>query len=697
MKALKYFASALALVALFTSCEEEDKYVQAELPTTMEAYFPATTMTVSMEELTTGFDVEIARVNYDEAATATLTCTQPTGVNVPSTVSFAAGQEKTQFTVSVDQAAVGQGKTLSIELYVDTESKSPYANQRCVINLTTWSPEPPVTWEPIETEAVFRHNIIGMAFSTKEVSYDVYVEKRTDCEMYRIANAFTYFEKDGKEYHFPYYASGDETVPLDPVTWTIVDCSGQLVQQEVGKTIAKNAVWFPMQSTNNNWGYGDMVFCSLAYNLSTSAGPCTPESNPIGIYNPETKQIAFGQLGLNLADYGWFADQSTDPKGWATLYLDKNLMGTDFERDCAFSKLQDATLKSSILGDKWTVALHEGAPADEKKAEEYAEQFGQVIKVENAYVEGFPVYFCVDAEGKISVPEEYAYQAMGLSIAGFDLYLNIKKGEFANNSYSLLCEMVGADPAGVKADILYGEYTEVIDAETIGTASSIDEFVGDYVMVGETFEFNSQGQMTGNLIPFEIPVSMVKADDTTIKMTGVAAGALGSTYDDSLVWTFNGGYLQFTPQDMPDLTAGSNVYDVFATLCTSAGNLWNKSAAGVIFFDAGISSTGSIKFFNDPGNAQYNVEAEGFGIFGIVGGSYTIMADPCFNASMTPASDDARVEYVTKARFAPVTGKVITELTRKSGEREYFVNGQKATAKTNNRQLVGVRTDFVTL
>ncbi|MBQ2019478.1 MAG: hypothetical protein II210_01390, partial [Rikenellaceae bacterium] len=98
MKALKYFASALALVALFTACEEESPYVPAELPESQEAYFPATTMTVSMEELANGFDVELARVNYDEAATATLVCQRPEGVNVPSTVSFNAGQEKTTFT-----------------------------------------------------------------------------------------------------------------------------------------------------------------------------------------------------------------------------------------------------------------------------------------------------------------------------------------------------------------------------------------------------------------------------------------------------------------------------------------------------------------------------------------------------------------------------------------------------------------------
>ena len=51
MKALKYFASALALVAMFTACEEVDNYVPAELPDTQEAYFPATTMTVSMEAI----------------------------------------------------------------------------------------------------------------------------------------------------------------------------------------------------------------------------------------------------------------------------------------------------------------------------------------------------------------------------------------------------------------------------------------------------------------------------------------------------------------------------------------------------------------------------------------------------------------------------------------------------------------------
>lgn len=684
MKALKYFASALALVALFTSCEEEDKYVQAELPNTMEAYFPATTMTVSMEELTTGFDVEIARVNYDEAATATLTCTRPAGVNVPSTVSFAAGQEKTEFTVSVDQAAVGQGKTLEIELYVDTESKSPYVNQRCVVTLTTWSPVPPASWRPIETQALFVENssVVASWFGIGSGgSFPVYVEKLDGAEVYRIVNLYTtYTSEAGVTYSHPYWDYYyDESMLENPdeLCYTIIDCEGYYLSESLMSYWEDGMAWMPLQSTNmslNPSAYGYVYWGTYAFNYAYPAG------TNVGSYNPANKSITMpsGSILRSMTLYNGGDYYTSDAT--FTLFLDQNMAGTDFERDCEFSKLQDATLKSSILESKWTVALHEGVPSDEEKAAEYAEKFGQVIKVENAYVEGFPIYFCVNAEGKISVPEDYESQAMGLSIAGFDLYLNVKKGEYANNSYSLLCEMVGVDPTGAKADVVYGEYTETIDAETIGTASSVDEFVGDYVMVGETFEFNSQGQMTGNFVPFEVPVSMVKVDDQTVKMVGAAGGALGASYDDSIVWTFNGGYLQFTPQDMPDLTAGSNVYDVFATLCTTEANLWSLSTAGMLFLDAGISSTGAIKFFNDPANAQYEIEADGFGIFGIVGSSYTIMVDPFFNASMTPASDDARVEYVTKARLAPA-GKVITELVRKSGEREYFINGQKASKK----------------
>lgn len=697
MKALKYFASALALVALFTSCENEDTYEPAQLPDTQEAYFPATTMTVSMEELATGFDVELARVNYDEAATATLVCQRPEGVNVPSSVSFNAGQEKTTFTVSVDQAAVGAGKTLKIVMNVDSESNSPYANQRCTVTLTTWSPEPPVTWEPIATEAMFRHNIFTV-FGTVEQTYDVYVEKRTDCEMYRIANAFTYYTWADKVSHFPYYATGDEVAPLDPVTWTIVDCSGKLAA-EAGVTLEKNAVWMPIQTTNNDWGYGEMLFGSMAYNLNTSAGPCTPADYPIGIYDPATKSISLGNMALYLPTNGWYiVYDSPDPKSWATLYLDKNLMGTDFERDCAFEKITDATMISQIASSKWGVELYEGVPADEKKAEEYAADFGQVLAVDNAYAEGYPIYFCVK-DGKISVPEDYEYQAMGQSMSGFDLYLNIKKGTFENNMYSLECTMVGVDPAGVKADVNFAEYTEVISVEQVIAAESIDEFCGEYV-------FSGVDAATGEA--FEYLADIEKVSETQAKLTGL----LDPSVDDGVVMDFIDGELYLQPQPMDCKVTGYEQYDV--QVASLGYELSDPEQTLYLFtytdeegyINPGLviqlTDAGKIKVVDDPINAQVGIAVVGFFFAGFEEGEYVGRFSDFFTEiEMSAYSQTASVK-AAKAAFARTNVTKFTgELVKGEIDRRAKVGDQRAEIKAKaefNRQLNGkVRTDFVTL
>ena len=695
MKALKYFASALALVALFTACEEESEYQPAQLPETQEAYFPATTMTVSMEELTNGFEVELARVNYDEAATATLKSERPEGVNVPSTVSFNAGQEKTTFTVSVDQAALGQGKTFKIVMNVDSESNSPYANQRCTVTLTTWSPTPPASWRPIETQALFVENasVASEFFGTESgFTFPVYVEKLDGSEVYRIANLFsTYTSEAGVTYSHPYwYYYIDESYLEDAenVHYTYIDCEGYYWDDADKASWKKGWAFMPLQGQNfglNPPAYGYNQWGSFGYTFSGQ----TPSDTNMGKYNEANKSITFasGSLVKGMSAYnggGWYTSGVS-----FVLFLDQNLAGTDFERDCAFSKLQDATWQSEILDSKWGVALYEGVPSDEEKAAEYAEKFGQVIKVENAFVEGFPVYFCVDAEGKISVPEDYASQEMGMSIAGFDLYFNIKKGEFANNSYTILGEMVGIDPTGVKADVIYGEYTEVINAEVIGAAESIDDFVGKWVLSAETDEYDSEGVPTGNYVDIEIPVELVKVDEETIKMVGLTYGSFGD-YDDSIVWTYNGGFLQMTAQDMPDWANQNGVeFDCIATVCNFE-SLFNLNAAGLIFLDAGITDAGVIKFFDDPGNASYDIEVNGFGIYGIYNGNYYAMSDILYNGSMTAATEGAaRTEFVTKPQVAPVMGTVVTELRK--ADRELTFNGQKVTKKSKGKRTPAFR------
>ena len=690
MKALKYFASALALIALFTACEEPNNYVPAELPGTQEAYFPATAMTVSMEELATGFEVELARVNYDEAATATLVCQRPEGVNVPSSVSFKAGQEKTSFTVSVDQAAIGEGKSLKVVINVDGDSNSPYVNQRCTITLTTWSPTPPASWEPIATQALFVENesLCSEWFGTeKGFSFPVYVEKLQGAEVYRIANLFTtYTSAAGVTYEHPYwYYYYDESYLEDAenVHYTYIDLEGYYLSADAKSMWNAGWAFMPVQSQNfglNPSAYGYNYWGSLGLNFQN------PSDANMGKYVAANKSIVFGAGSLvksmSLYNNGGFYTTQAN----FVLFLDQNLAGTDFNRDCAFEKTQDATYKSQILEDKWTVELYQGVPTDAEKAAEYAEKFGRVIAVDNAYVDGYPIFFC-EKDGKISVPEDYASQEIGASIAGFDLMLNIKKGTFAEDVYTLICEMVGVDPTGVKSDISYGEYTEVISAEVLGAAESIDDYVGNYIMEGETFEYDAEGNRTGGLAPFALPVSMVKADESTIKMVGLTGGYYGADYNDAVVWEYNGGYLQFTPQDLPNWTNPNGIeFDVIATLCNTNGGLFGLNAAGLLYYDAGITNTGVIKFFNDPVNAEYEVEADGFSLFGIYNGSYYLFTDPFFSATMSPATGTAaRTEYVTKANLTPVKkGAVITELRRsdKKADGKLYINGQEVQKKS---------------
>lgn len=690
MKALKYFASALALVALFTACEEEDKYIQAELPATQEAYFPATSMTVSMEELATGFEVELARVNYDEASTATLACQRPEGVNVPSSVSFNAGQEKTTFTVSVDQAAVGEGKTLKIVMNVDGASNSPYANQRCTVTLTTWSPTPPAQWVPIETQALFveRQSLCAEWFSVETGhTFPVYVEKLEGTEVYRIANLFsTYTSEAGVTYSHPYwYYYYDESFLEDAenVHYTYIDCEGYYWDDADKADWKQGWAFMPLQSQNfglNPAAYGYNVWGSFGYTFSGQ----TPSDTNMGKYDLASKSITFGPgtlvKAMTLYQGGGYYTSAID----FTLFLDQNLAGTDFERDCEFTKIIDATMDSEIVEDAWTVELYKGVPADEKKAEEFAENFGNIIKVTDAYVDGYDIYFC-EKDGKISVPEDYASQEMGLSIAGFDLYLNVMKGEYADNTYTILCEMVGVDPAKVKADVLYGEYTEVINAEVIEAAESIDEYVGAFILKGVTNEYDDEGYPTGNYVPIEIPVTMAKVDDTTVAMTGMLAGQdMFADFDDTIDWIYEDGYLKLTAQDMPDWTNPNGVvFDCLATICEQGGSLYNINAAGLIFLDAGVTGAGKIKFFNDPGNADYEVEVNGFGIYGIYNNEYYAISDLIYNGGMDAATaSSSYTEFVTKKpATAPFNGVVVSELVRSTGEREIYINGQKVTKK----------------
>lgn len=707
MKKLLYVMMA-ALMVGFVSCKD-DPYQIGVTPDNQEAYFPSQTVTVNCAEDATSFDVRVSRVKYTEAGTVGITATAPSGITVPATVSFNAGEETAKLTIAIDQAALEQGESYQVSLKIAEADATPYNNTACVCTVTTWAPEPPVTWVPVETECVLKEAILSCAFTNAGVStYDVYVEKRSDRDIFRIVNMMTtYTDSEGKTYTHPHYVAGDEVSP--DVSYFEIDCSGYY-GEELGVTgIEAGKVWIPLQTLNIDWGYGEMISGSVAYNLGTADGTLTPADYAVGTYDAANGVITFGQIGLQLPTQGWFVTTATDPAAWATLYLDKSKMGTDFERDCTFEFFTDAQLNSELADNTWAVKMYKGTPSEDK-AEEYAETFGTVYKVEDMYTEGFPIYFC-EKDGEISVPEEYESQETGQSFAGFDLSINITGGTYADDIVTLELDMVGTDPAKVKDDVSFGAYTEILNAEVITTAESIDDFCGSFNMSGltpvnptaQTVEFTSFSGIT---------VNIEKVDDTTVKMTGLLtaedreATGLGDAYDDAIILTYEDGYLKVVVQDMPDV----GTYDMFLTMFDAAdpGTFYNKNAIDLIGMYVGINKKGELRFLNDAElNAANGISVNGLGIIGQQGTEYYLIHSMGWyvDIRLTPATDGAsltiegRKEFVTKPTKVE---KVVTSLEKRDDIRKIQPKQAaqpvaKATQSMKRTVKKSVRTNFVEL
>lgn len=697
-----------ALMVGFVSCKD-DPYQIGVTPDNQEAYFPSQTVTVNCAEDATSFDVRVSRVKYTEAGTVGITATAPSGITVPATVSFNAGEETAKLTIAIDQAALGQGESYQVSLKIAEADATPYNNAECVCNVTTWAPEPPVTWVPVETECVLNDLVMTSMFGLDAVSYDVYVEKQSDRDIFRIVNMLTtYTDSEGKTYTYPYYAAGQEVNPED--SYFIIDCSGYY-GEEMGVTgIEAGKAWIPVQSLNVNWGYGEMQMASLAYNLATEAGTLTPTDYAVGTYDAANGSISFGCVAVYMPnDKAWYMPMSMEPDAWTVLYLDKTKMGTDFERDCTFEFYTDAQLNSELADNTWAVKMYKAIPSEDK-AEEYAEEFGTVYKIEDMYAGGFPIYFC-EKDGEISVPEEYESQETGQSFAGFDLSINITGGTYADDIVTLELDMVGTDPAKVKDDVSFGAYTEVLNAEVITTAESIDDFCGSFNMSGLT-PVNPTAQTVEYTSFSGITVNIEKVDDTTVKMTGLLTAedrestGLGDAYDDAIILTFADGYLKVVVQDMPDV----GTYDMFLTMfdATDLGTFYNKNAIDLIGMYVGINKKGELRFLNDAElNAANGISVNGLGIIGLQGTEYYLIHSMGWYADMrlTPATDGAsltiegRKEFVTKPTKAE---KVVTSLEKRDDVRKIQPKQAaqpvaKATQSMKRTVKKSVRTNFVEL
>lgn len=136
----KIMLSAAAVSMLMCSCSEDDeyKYTPAEVPTNNQVYFNYTdNTTFSIEENQESVSVTAYRINTDAAASIKYTAEQPEGQGnifvLPSTIDFAAGQNKAELKIGIDFEKVVPKTTYTLDLTIDSEESSLYGNNSCTI------------------------------------------------------------------------------------------------------------------------------------------------------------------------------------------------------------------------------------------------------------------------------------------------------------------------------------------------------------------------------------------------------------------------------------------------------------------------------------------------------------------------------------------------------------------------------------
>lgn len=145
------------------------------------------------------------------------------------------------------------------------------------------------------------------------------------------------------------------------------------------------------------------------------------------------------------------------------------------------------------------IALCIGNKIDEVEAahegcyERFAAQYGTPYCIVSPYAEGYNLYFAVNADGKIVIPEDVTDQPIGLDAMGDDIYAHINGGASTFGESEVVLNITFQNEDG---SIIYGETNETlanIKWNLVGTGT-YSYFVLYYDLDGD-----------GNKIPYQDP------------------------------------------------------------------------------------------------------------------------------------------------------------------------------------------------
>jgi hypothetical protein len=571
---------------------------------------------------TTEITLTIARTDSTSAVDVPLTVeTNDSDVFViPGTVSFAAGEAETDFTVSFSEA--DEGITYNLELAVEGDD---YVNPYSSLSSTLSTSVTRIKWETIDEPMVYVDGTFNAIWGLSNYAMYVYGEKAElgDVVRYRFKNVYMYgtgeydedddyvvvADEDGIYDGYPYVWPGEFDETTDYYTTIEIDDPDGL----------SGDVFMYAHEIGVDWNYGMMSIGSVYLNVSEDLA-----SYPLGTLEDDVITFPENSLYMSMADYSSGAEYASSLPTYIYLTKDAYLsssLGIEDYNDLEYDEIagEVSEFESDAYSESWTQTFGQVVDLDPDNDDS---EYKNLYVLPDLYTTGYGVAFYAE-DGEIDVPDD---QSVGVLIFGEAIY--VSQSDSLESSIEVTSKGVTIYTLGLAFHLedgtIIGEYTETFYYSEDAIEYTIDDFVGTFTMTGSSqFSGYDDAEMT-------VTIAEGESDDALI-ITGVDyAEEIEATFDEST------GVMSIAPQALADLVVDDVTYDL--TLYTTDAD--------------GYSTTSVVDFsFNMSGNLVTTSTSVGDGylIYSVAIGGWV---DGYYDLVFTP---DLTTESATISTKSPIS------------------------------------------
>lgn len=280
MKMNKILAGLVAVASIFatSSCSNDDNYTPAMPEVGTKVFFSnALPKTIEASSAESSVTVKVSRTDSSDAVTVPLTVSNPDAMfEVPTSVSFAAGQTDADLVITYDAEEIGFDKYSTITISVDKSVASLYG-----VSEYTFKIGIPAPWETIGKGTYFEQ-YVGTFFGVDTpLPYEIEIQKNLITNgLYRLVSpygaAYPYNDPgdydDSKDYYLEIHAENPDKV------------------------------YIPLQKQGFDWGYGEFIMGSLAGYYLAKGDEASAEPY-FGTFKDGIFSFPEGSLMIAMSDY----------------------------------------------------------------------------------------------------------------------------------------------------------------------------------------------------------------------------------------------------------------------------------------------------------------------------------------------------------------------------------------------------------